>query len=60
MEPEATIEEAISELKREIAMRKAVYPKWIAGNRMVKSEADRRMRGISKALALIEQQGRLL
>lgn len=60
MEREATIEEAIVELKREIAMRKAVYPKWIAAGRLTSSIADQRMRGINRALALIEAEGRLL
>lgn len=35
-----TIDEQISEVKREIAMRQKVYPKWIEAGSMQKPKAD--------------------
>lgn len=35
-----TIDEQIAEVKREIAMRNKVYPKWIEAGSMKKSKAD--------------------
>ena len=35
-----TIDEQIAEVKREIAMRKKVYPKWIEAGSMQKTKAD--------------------
>jgi hypothetical protein len=35
-----TIDEQINEVKREIAMRNKVYPKWIEAGSMKKSKAD--------------------
>ena len=35
-----TIDEQIAEVKREIAMRRGVYPKWVEAGSMQKSKAD--------------------
>ncbi len=35
-----TIDEQIAEVKREIAMRQKVYPKWIDADSLKKSKAD--------------------
>jgi hypothetical protein len=35
-----TIDEQIAEVKREIAMRNKVYPKWVEAGSMQKSKAD--------------------
>lgn len=36
-----TIAEQIAEVRRELALRKNVYPKWVASGRMKQAEADR-------------------
>ncbi len=37
---QVTIDEQINEVKREIAMRNKVYPRWIEAGSMKKSKAD--------------------
>ncbi len=37
---QVTIDEQIAEVKREIAMRNKVYPKWIESGSLSKSKAD--------------------
>ncbi len=37
---QVTIDEQIAEVKREIAMRNKVYPRWIEAGSMKKSKAD--------------------
>lgn len=46
----STITEQITCLKREIAMRKNVYPKWVASKRMKQDAADREINTMTDAL----------
>ncbi len=53
----------IAELKRELAIRKAVYPKWIKGGRMERSNAAvcwGRMRSALHTLIALDQFGRII
>ncbi len=45
--------EVIVEIEREIALRKRVYPRWIADRRLTRVKADRQV-------ALLEEAARLL
>jgi hypothetical protein len=38
-----TVEEMLTEVKREIAMRKSVYPRWIESGKIKKETADLRV-----------------
>lgn len=48
--PAVSIEQQIACLKREIAMRKNVYPKWVQSKRMTKEEADTEIERMTAAL----------
>jgi hypothetical protein len=37
------VRELIAEVRREIRMRRSVYPKWVRAGRMDQSEADRQI-----------------
>ena len=45
-----SLDDQIRCLKREIAMRKNVYPKWLASGRMSRKEADREIDAMTAAL----------
>lgn len=49
-----TIEEQIKCVKREIAMRKRVYPKWVKYNRMKQEEADHEITCMESVLKTME------
>lgn len=53
---EPTRNDAIAELKRELAIRKGVYPKWVANGRMKQEDADRYVARMTKALHLLMEQ----
>lgn len=38
-----TLKDQIKEIGRELGMRRALYPKWVAGKRMSQDEADTRI-----------------
>ena len=46
--------EQIAEVKREIAMRKRVYPKWVATGRMTQEQADKQIAAMEAALGTLE------
>ncbi len=56
---EATTAEKIACLKREVAMRENVYPKWVASGRMTQVNADREIR-VLKAVLHDYEPARLL
>lgn len=43
------------EIFREIEMRRRVYPRWVAANRMTDAEATDRIAVMQKALALVQK-----
>ena len=47
---EITLAQQIACLKREIAMRKNVYPKWVSSQKMRQSEADYEIAAMTAAL----------
>ncbi|MCA1623362.1 MAG: hypothetical protein LC768_13130 [Acidobacteria bacterium] len=49
-----TIDEQIAEVKREIAMRRKVYPKWIEAGSMQKSKADFQVLAMEAVLILLQ------
>lgn len=49
----ADLESQIKCVAREIAMRKRVYPKWVATNRMAKDEADREIATMQSVLDML-------
>ena len=51
-----TIEDAILELKRELNLRKRVYPKWIQEGKLSKKWANRQYLALQKALELLEEK----
>ena len=55
--------DALAELKRELGMRKGVYPRWVSAGRMTTDEAARRLRNLERAISDLEAHygnGRLL
>lgn len=50
---EVSLEDQVRCLKREIAMRKNVYPKWIATGRLKQEDADREIAALTAALHTI-------
>lgn len=46
--------EQIACIKREIAMRTRVYPKWVAAERMTQAQADRELEVMGDVLARLE------
>ncbi|MEQ8504621.1 MAG: hypothetical protein RIB80_04795 [Rhodospirillales bacterium] len=51
--PDARIKPALTELRREIAMRERLYPQWVQQGRMVQAVADRQIAALKGALDLI-------
>ena len=49
--------EQISEVERELAIRKNVYPKWIQSGRLAKTTAERSMARLTAALASLRTLG---
>lgn len=50
------IEEKIAHLNREIAMRRSVYPRWVAKGKMKQDQADRGIAVMQAILADYERQ----
>lgn len=60
---DVTTADMVACIKRELAMRENVYPKWVRSGRMKASDADRevrRMRGVLKRLLISQQIERLI
>jgi hypothetical protein len=55
----ASLNQQIAELKRELALRKNVYPKWVANARMRQSEMDHHMATMTAALHTVMAVKRL-
>lgn len=53
MEP--AIDDVIKEIRREISIRKSVYPKWIAAKKMKQDKADWQIACLDKALKILEK-----
>jgi hypothetical protein len=49
-----TIKEIISELRRELAMRRRVFPDWVRSGRLKQIDADRRIELMEAAISFIE------
>lgn len=49
------ITDQITEVKREIAMRKSAYPRWIAAGRLKQEDADVRIARMAAVLATLER-----
>lgn len=49
-----TIGEQIAEIKRELALRKNCYPKWIGG-RLTRAQADKQLGAMEAALKTLEK-----
>lgn len=50
-----TIRDQIECARRELALRRNVYPKWIASNRMTKEKADREIETMASIVATLEK-----
>ena len=48
-----TLEEQISCVTREIALRERVYPRWVEGGRMTKQKADHEIASMKAALGTL-------
>jgi len=48
------LREQITEVRRELAMRRRVYPRWVAGGRIVQAEADLYMERMQAVLVTLE------
>ena len=48
--------EVIAEIEREIALRKRVYPRWIADRRLTRVKADRQIALLEEAVRLLYAQ----
>jgi hypothetical protein len=49
------LSEQITEVKREMALRRRVYPNWIAAGRLTHPDADRQLGRMAAALATLER-----
>lgn len=54
---QAQIENAVAELKREIALRERVYPKWIEAKKLKPEQAERQIARLKTAWTLLEMIG---
>lgn len=55
---EITIDEQIACVRRELAMRQRVYPKWVAGGKMKQPDADKeleRMQAVHDTLSDVKR-----
>lgn len=50
----ARVPEALAELRREGAMRRAVYPKWIAAGKLTQAAAVQRLNSLADAYRVVE------
>ena len=50
----ARVPEALAELRREGAMRRAVYPKWIEAGKLTQAAAVRRLNSLADAYRVVE------
>lgn len=50
-----TIERQIAAVRREVSMRRRVYPRWIASGKMSQDQADREIEAMVAAQATLEQ-----
>lgn len=53
---EFTIDEQIEEVKREIAMRERVYPRWIQDGKMKQAAADRQIAAMKSVLETLQAE----
>jgi len=51
--------EKIAELRKEITMRKRVFPRWVADGRMKQADADRRIAILEEIAAEYDKAGQL-
>ncbi len=49
-----TFAEQVAELKREIALRGRVFPKWVAAGKMKQTQADHRIACLEATLSYLE------
>lgn len=52
--PDITLLDQIKEVRRELAMRRNVYPKWVARGSLKQSDADYRIDAMCEALRTLE------
>lgn len=50
------LEDMSGELKREIKMRRRVYPRWVANNKLSQMDADLQILKLEACLALLEAE----
>lgn len=48
------VSEQLKELRRELAQRRRVFPKWVQDGRLEQAEADRRIARLEAAIATVE------
>lgn len=53
---EITLEEMLECAKRELAMRKRVYPNWVAQKRMIQKKADTEIAGMDAIVQYLSAQ----
>lgn len=49
-----TLDQEIAELRREIAMRRRLYPQWVANNRLTQEAASRQIDCLEATLARLQ------
>lgn len=49
------LRQQVAELRREIAMRESVYPRWVRDGRMKQQEADHRVAAMKAALETVQR-----
>jgi hypothetical protein len=55
MQTAVTIDDMKAEIRRELAMRRKVYSRWVDNGTMVEADAGRQVARLSAALQLIEE-----
>lgn len=53
-----TLSDAISEIKRELALRKQVYPRWIEQGKITRQDANHQYQSMERALELLQELDR--
>lgn len=55
---QVSLKDQIAEVGRECAMRRRVYPRWVADNKMTQAAADRQIAAMDAALSTLAKLAR--
>lgn len=50
-----TLDQVLAELRRELGMRRSLYPRWVAQGKLTQATADHRIEAIERTIEIIEE-----